>query len=253
MAGDAKDAEHFSYRATFEVYPEIALQPLDELAIEVPTVDDRGGRCRRHDREAARAAGDVAAVERKAAEGDRVVVDFAGTIDGEPFEGGQGKDVAIVVGSGQVLQDFDRALRGVEAGESTTATVLFPQDYPTKNLAGKTADVRASTCSASRNGSLPELDDEFAASFGVSERRHRRACGEVRNNMERELKERLRAETQDPRVRRADRGQPSHRAARARRPGNRAASGRCVAPDGQQRREPGAGSRAFRRPRASGA
>jgi trigger factor len=92
-----------------------------------------------------------------------------------------------------VLQDFDRALRGVGAGESTTATVLFPQDYPAKNLAGKTA-VFAINVLRVEAEQLPELDDEFAASFGlvggaVSLR------DEVRSNMGRELKERLRAET----------------------------------------------------------
>ena len=132
-------------------------------------------------------------MERKAAERDRVAVDFSGTVDGEPFEGGQGKNIAIVIGSGQVLQDFDRALRGVQAGESTTTTVVFPEDYPTKTLAGKTAMFAISVQKVEEH-QLPELDDEFAANFGL-------AGGaallrdEVRNNMARELKERLRAET----------------------------------------------------------
>ena len=122
-----------------------------------------------------------------------MTVDFAGTIDGQPFEGGQGKGIAIVVGSGQVLQDFDRALRGTAAGESATATVLFPQDYPTKNLAGKTA-VFAIDVQKVEERQLPPLDDEFAASFGLAGGAGA-LRGEVRNNMERELKERLRAET----------------------------------------------------------
>ena len=97
------------------------------------------------------------------------------------------------IGSGQVLQDFDRALRGIAAGESTTATVLFPQDYPTASLAGKTA-VFAITCRRVEERQLPELDDAFAASFGIAGGAGA-LRGEVRNNMERELKERLRAET----------------------------------------------------------
>jgi trigger factor len=92
-----------------------------------------------------------------------------------------------------VLQDFDRALRGVQAGESTTATVLFPQDYPTKNLAGKTAVFSISVLRVEERR-LPELDDEFATAFGISGGAAS-LRGEVRNNMERELKERLRAET----------------------------------------------------------
>ena len=194
LAGaDAGNGEHFSYRATFEVYPEIALQPLDELKLEVPSVaiEDADLDAMIDKLRSQRAT--WAQVERKAAEGDRVAVDFAGTVDGEAFEGGQGKNISIVVGSGQVLQDFDRALRGLTAGESTTATVLFPQDYPAKNLAGKTA-LFAITALRVEERQLPELNDEFATSFGLAGGASS-LRGEVRNNMERELNERLRAET----------------------------------------------------------
>jgi trigger factor len=188
-----ESGEHFTYRATFEVYPEIKLGPLSELEIEVPSVEVgeedldamieklRGQRATWHE------------VDRKAAEGDRVTVDFAGTIDGEPFEGGSGKGIGIVVGSGQVLKEFDAALHGVSAGDSTTATVLFPQDYPTKDLAGKTA-VFSIDVKKVEERRLPELDDAFAESFGISGGAAS-LRGEVRKNMERELKERLRAET----------------------------------------------------------
>jgi trigger factor len=184
---------HFAYRATFEVYPEIALQPLGELAVEVPSVAIEDGDL---DAMIEKLRGQRATwktVERKATEGDRVGVDFSGTVDGEPFEGGQGKNISIVLGSGQVLQDFDRALRGTQAGESTTATVLFPQDYPTTHLAGKTA-IFAINVLRVEERQLPELDDEFAATFGITGGAGS-LRGEVRNNMERELKERLRAET----------------------------------------------------------
>ena len=191
-SGDA-GSEHFTYRATFEVYPEFTLQPLGDLAIDVPKVEVEEADL---DAMLEKLRGQRAAwkpVEREAAEGDRATVDFVGTIDGESFEGGQGKDIGIVIGSGQVLQDFDQALRGTKTGDRTTATVLFPQDYPTKNLAGKTA-VFVIDVKKLEERQLPELDDAFAESFGlpggaVSLR------GEVRNNMERELKERLRADT----------------------------------------------------------
>jgi trigger factor len=132
-------------------------------------------------------------VERAAADGDRVVVDFSGTIDGEAFEGGQGKDIGIVIGSGQVLKDFERALIGIAAGGSTTATVLFPQDYPKKDLAGKTAAFAISVHRVEAL-ELPALDDAFATAFGLAGGAGS-LRGEVRNNMTRELNERLRAET----------------------------------------------------------
>jgi trigger factor len=193
LAGDSGSAEHFAYRATFEVYPEITLKPLAELSVETPSVEvqetDLDAMIEKL--QGQRATWKTA--ERKAAEGDRVTVDFAGTIDGQSFEGGQGKGIAIVIGAGQVLQDFDRALRGTGAGESATATVLFPQDYPTKSLAGRTA-VFAIDVQKVEERQLPPLDDEFAASFGLAGGAAA-LRGEVRNNMERELNERLRAET----------------------------------------------------------
>ncbi|HUQ51566.1 MAG TPA: trigger factor, partial [Gammaproteobacteria bacterium] len=188
----AEGQEHFAYRATFEVYPEIELKPLGDLAIEVPSVAIEDSDLDAMIEKLRTQRASWKAVERPSAEGDRVVVDFAGTIDGESFEGGEGKSVAIVVGSGQVLQDFDRALRGIQAGANTAATVLFPQDYPSKNLAGKTAAFSITVLRVEEL-ELPQLDDEFATSFGLAGGASS-LRGEVRNNMERELKERLRAE-----------------------------------------------------------
>jgi trigger factor len=191
-AGDTAGSEHFTYRATFEVYPEFALQPLDGLALDVPSVAVEEADLDAMIEKLRLQRATWVAVDRAAAEGDRATVDFAGTIDGEPFEGGQGKGIGIVIGAGQVLKDFDAALRGVKAGESATATVLFPQDYPTKPLAGKTA-VFAIDVKKVEEQKLPELDDAFAEAFGIAGAASLR--GEVRNNMERELKERLRGET----------------------------------------------------------
>ena len=193
LAGADAGGEHFTYRATFEVYPEFTLQPLGDLALDVPTVEVEEPDLDAMIEKLRSQRATWKTVERGAAEGDRVTVDFTGTIDGEPFEGGQGKGIGIVVGSGQVLQDFDAALRGLKAAESATATVVFPQEYPTKNLAGKTAQF-AIEANKVEERQLPELDDAFAESFGLAGGAAS-LRGEVRNNMERELKERLRAET----------------------------------------------------------
>ena len=101
LAGsDGAGEQHFTYRATFEVYPKIELKPLEELSVEVPSVEieDSDVDAMIEKLRAQRAT--WAEVQRGAAQGDRVVVDFTGTIDGQPFEGGQGKNVPIVVGSG---------------------------------------------------------------------------------------------------------------------------------------------------------
>jgi trigger factor len=190
---DAAKQDHFSYRATFEVYPEITLRALDDLAIEIPQVAiaDADVDAMIEKLRAQRAT--WRSVERPASSNDRVIVDFAGTIDGEPFAGGQGKDVSIVVGSGQVLADFDLALQGAIAGETRSAKVSFPTDYAAQNLAGKQADFEI-TVHRVEEQALPELDDEFAAGFGVTTGKIADFPAEVRSNMERELAERVKNE-----------------------------------------------------------
>jgi trigger factor len=120
-------------------------------------------------------------------------VDFTGSIDGETFAGGQGNDVSIVVGAGQVLEDFDRALHGAAAGETRRAKVSFPADYATQSLSGKQADFEIKVHRVEEQV-LPELDDEFAAGFGVSSGKIADLPAEVRSNMERELAERVKTE-----------------------------------------------------------
>ena len=192
MSGDGD--EQFAFRATFEVYPKITLSSTDSLSIERPQVeiteadtDDMLERLRDQ-----RAGWQT--VERKAAQGDRVVVDFVGTIGKEPFEGGEGKDVSIVVGEGQVIEDFDKALKGVIAEQSKSAKVKFPKDYPVESLAGKKAAFDI-TVHRVEEKVLPEIDEEFLQAFGVADGGVEALRKQLRANMERELDERLRAET----------------------------------------------------------
>jgi trigger factor len=191
-----EDRAHFTYRATFEVFPDIALQPLEQLAIAVPrvTIEDADVDAMVQKLRAQRAT--WRPVERPAAAGDRALVDFEGTIDGAPFQGGSGKDVGIVVGGGQVLAEFDAALSGAAAGDARTASVTFPANYPTKDLAGKNAEF-AIKVQRVEEQVLPELDDAFAGSFGVSTGKVADLPAEVRRNMERELAERVRSETKN--------------------------------------------------------
>jgi trigger factor len=183
---------HFAYRATFEVYPEIALQPLAGLTIDKPTVTiEAADVTKMIENLRGQRAGWVAA-PRAARTADRVTVDFRGTIGGEPFKGGEGKGVAIVLGSGQVLRELDEALHGLIAGASTTAHVTFPAQYQAAELAGKQA-VFEVTVHTVEERTLPELDEAFAAAFGVTEGGLPALEREVRANMQRELDERLKS------------------------------------------------------------
>ncbi len=188
-----KGDEQFTFRATFEVYPEIILKSTDSLRIEKPRVeitaadtDDMLDRLR-HQRAEWRA------VERKAEPGDRVIVDFVGRLGNEPFEGGEGKEVPIVVGEGQVEDDFDKALRGVVADESKSAKVKFSKDYPVEALAGKKAMFEI-TVHRVEEKVLPDIDEEFLKAFGITEGGVEALRERLRENLERELAERLRAE-----------------------------------------------------------
>lgn len=186
--------EHFAYRAVFEVYPEIALSALETLEVRRPQVTVGESDVDAMIEKLRLQRAEWRAVERPAQKGDRVVVDFLGRIDGEPFAGGQAEDASIVVGGGQVLPEFDAVLDGGAAGETRQATVHFPEQYPAKELAGKDA-VFDVTVKRVEEQVLPEVDEAFAAAFGVNEGGTEALRVEVRKNMERELAERLKAET----------------------------------------------------------
>ena len=185
------DGEHFSYRATFEVYPEIALKGLEKIGLEKPLVAIGDGDVEKMIERLRQQRATWRGVDRKANATDRVTVDFTGKIDGEPFSGGEGKDVPVVLGSGQVVEDFDKALHGVAVGEEKSAKVKFPKNYGVQALAGNKAvfEIRVKRI---EEQVLPEIDAEFLAGFGVTDGGLEALKVEVRKNMQRELDERLR-------------------------------------------------------------
>ena len=194
LTGVAENGEDFSFRATFEVFPEIQLADLDKLEIARPRVEITDADVDAMLEKLREQRAEWRTAPRAAAKGDRVVVDFVGRIDGEAFSGGESKEVPIVVGSGQVLEDFDEALVGLSAGETKTATVEFPADYAREDLRGKQAEFEI-TAHRVEEKVLPEIDDEFAKAFGVEEGGVEKLRVEVRANMQRELDERLKVET----------------------------------------------------------
>ena len=101
-------------------------------------------------------------VDRRAAQGDVALIDYEGTIDGEPFEGGSAKDYLLELGAGRVLPEFEQVVEGAAGGEEKEATVTFPDDYQGEEVAGKTAQFKINVREV-REKELPELDDDFAA------------------------------------------------------------------------------------------
>ena len=107
----------------------------------------------------------VETVERPAAKGDFVVMDFLGTLEGVPFGGGEGRDQMVELGSGRLVPGFEDQLEGASAGEERTVTIAFPEDYGAEDLAGREA-VFAVTVKEIKAKDLPELDDDLAAEAG---------------------------------------------------------------------------------------
>jgi trigger factor len=122
-------------------------------------------------------------VEREAREGDFVIVDFDGQVDGEPFEGGQARGFAYELGSGRLLPGFDEQLTGASAGDDLEVNVTFPEDYPSEDLAGEEA-VFAVSVKEVKEKRLPELDDDLAVEAGGYD-----SLDELRSEIEGRLRE----------------------------------------------------------------
>jgi trigger factor len=127
-----------------------------------------------------------------AAPGDRVTIDFAGTVDGVPFDGGKAEGFQFVIGEGQMLEQFDNAVRGMKAGDSKTFPLQFPADYQGKDVAGKEADFTV-TLKKIEAQHLPPVDESLAKALGIAGGTVEALRADVRKNLEREVKFRVQA------------------------------------------------------------
>jgi len=183
-----------AFDATFEVYPEVKIGDLAEAEVERVTTEvgdaavDKTIEILRKQR---RTFQQRPAVE-GAAEGDRVTIDFAGTVDGVPFEGGKAEAFQFVIGEGQMLEQFDKAVRGMKAGESKTFPLQFPADYQGKDVAGKEADFTV-TLKKVEAPHLPAVDESLAKALGIAGGTVEALRADVRKNLEREVKFRVQA------------------------------------------------------------
>ena len=188
-----KDLE---FSATFEVYPEIKVQGLDKITVEKPavTVTDEDLATMLETLRKQHAA--WADVDTAAGENDRVTVDFVGTIDGEVFEGGKAEDFPLELGQGRMIPGFEDNIVGKKVGEEVVADVTFPDDYHAENLKGKAAQFTI-TVKKVEAQELPELSEEFATKFGVTEGGVDALKVEVKKNMTRELDQAVKANVKD--------------------------------------------------------
>lgn len=186
---EGKDIE---FAAVVEVYPEVTVADFAALSVERPTsdvtdadIDTMIANLRRQ-----RATWEESA--EAAADQDRLTIDFAGSIDGEAFDGGTAQDFNIVLGSKRMIAGFEEQLVGVKVGDELTINVTFPADYQAENLAGKDAQFKINVKKVVKP-TLPELNAEFLTAFGVKDGDVEQFRGDVRKNMERELRNAIRA------------------------------------------------------------
>ena len=187
---EGADNKQLAFSATFEIYPEVKLGDISAATIERPALAvgdaevDKTIEIMRKQRITWEAA------TRASQSGDRVTVDFVGRIDGNEFPGGKGSDMAVTIGEGRVLPEFEAALAGVSAGERKIFPVHFPADYAGKDVAGRTASFEVSVKKVEAP-ILAEVDGEFAKSLGVADGDIAKMREEIRTNVEREVKKRI--------------------------------------------------------------
>jgi trigger factor len=182
------------FDATFEVYPEVTIGDLSSVEVERASAEvndaaiDRTIDILRKQRRtfAQRPAAEAAA------DGDRVTIDFEGKIDGVPFDGGKAEGFQFLVGEGQMLEAFEKAVRGMKTGESKTFPLTFPEDYQGKEVAGKEADFLV-TVNKVEAQNLPELNDEFIKTLGLPDATVEALRADIKRNLEREVKFRVAA------------------------------------------------------------
>jgi len=174
------------YAAVFEVLPEIKVKSPYDTAIERPSAEITEQDVDAMIESMRRQRPNFTAVERGAIETDRVTLDYDGKIDGQPFEGGEGRDHVLIVGSGQALPELDAGVRGLKAGEHKELSVVFPATHPNKTVAGKAAELDV-TLKRVEEQTLPTVDEEFCRSYGVEEGGIPELRAEVRKSMDREL------------------------------------------------------------------
>ena len=181
------------YTATFDVIEEITLAPVADLKIERLEAEVSESDVDNMIETLRKQRVDWKEEDRAAKDGDRVSVSFAGTINGEAFAGGTSENTPVVIGSGSMIPGFEDQLTGLSKSDTTTIKVPFPDDYKAEDLAGKEAEF-AIEIKLVESSALPEVNEEFAKAFGVEDGSVDKLKEEIKNNMKRELSNRIRSD-----------------------------------------------------------
>jgi trigger factor len=190
--GDAPAADTLEFSAVFEVYPDVQIGNIAEIEIKRPIVEVTSADVDRTIEVLRKQRATYTPVAREAQAGDRVRVDFTGTIDGVEFAGGQARDFPITLGEGRMLPEFEAALGGMKAGETKSFTLRFPDDYHGREVAGKEASFTM-TVNEVEVQELPAVDSDFAKAFGIGSGSVDDLRKEVEANLKLELRRKVEA------------------------------------------------------------
>jgi len=186
----AADDKALEFSATFEIYPEVKLGDLSAASIERPRVEVDDAAVDRTIEILRKQRTRFVPASRPARDADRLTVDFEGTIAGQAFDGGRAESFVFPLGEGRMLPEFEAAARGMSPGEAKTFPLRFPDNYHGKDVAGKEASFEMKVKSV-EEPQLPALDAEFAKQLGVADGDLAKMRGEIRANVEREVKKRV--------------------------------------------------------------
>lgn len=178
------------YTATFEIYPEVSLNPVGDIEIERPTAEITEADVDRVLENIRKQRMEWKVVERVSKTGDRVRVNFKGALEGKDFPGNEAEDMPVELGKQLMIPGFEENLTGVTAGSQLSFTVRFPSDYHRTEMAGKDVlfDAKVNAVEEAR---LPEITEEFVRSLGVADATVESLRKDVRQNMQRELDDRI--------------------------------------------------------------
>ena len=179
------DGSDFQYTATIEVFPEFKLKGLDKIKLERPSATVKQSDINEMVENLQKQRGEWKSVDRNATDSDQLLIDFKGTLDGEVFEGGSSEDFVMQLGGGQMLPEFEEALKDVQPSDEKDFEVTFPDEYHQPDLSGKTANFNVKVKEV-RELALAEVTEDFVKGFGIDSGKYDDLVKEISDSMEKE-------------------------------------------------------------------
>ena len=179
------DGSDFQYSATIEVFPEFKLKGLDKIKLEKPSATVKQSDINEMVENLQKQRGEWKSVDRNATDSDQLLIDFNGTLDGEVFEGGSSEDFVMQLGGGQMLPEFEEALKEVKPSDEKDFEVTFPDEYHQPDLSGKTANFNVKVKEV-RELTLAEVTEDFVKGFGIDSGKYDDLVKEISDSMEKE-------------------------------------------------------------------